>query len=224
MRSFNEEVFEDCNLVPVEEQIFFDNPILAFQKDCLQNVLFLCGWDKKNLAHLLNVSDSTVNNILANESMTNTKPTYLSRCQFISLLSMIQSKKVIKEHKVLVVFYLFSWLCSGLPAEMNIDKYKQVISLETSELDKNLFYQVVNNLCPELFHSFNLFMEWRINKPDISMSEYYGGQQNENFASDWFDKQPREVEEIAVKKVIKNVTKFIPKYLEWYMELITKWE
>ena len=58
----------------------------------------------------------------------------------------------------------------------------------------------------------------------VSLSEYYGGQKNENFASDWFDKQPREVEEIAVKKVIKNVTKFIPKYLEWYIELITKWE
>ena len=105
MNKFNPEAFEDCNAISEEEQIFYDNPIETFQANCLQNVLYLCGWDKRNLSHLLNVSDSTINNILANESMTNRKPTYLSRCQFISLLSMIQTKKVRLEHKVLIVFY-----------------------------------------------------------------------------------------------------------------------
>lgn len=224
MSKFNPEAFDDCNVVSEEEQIFYDNPIQTFQENCLENVLYLCGWDKKNLAHLLKVSDSTVNNILANESMTNSKPTYLSRCQFISFLSIIQTKQVNKDHKVLIVFYLFSWFCSGLPGEMNIDKYMQLLSLESSELEKALFYKVVNNLCPELIHSFNLFMEWRLNSPDISMSEYYGGAQNENASSGWFNKQSKDTEEIAVKKVMKNINKFIPKYLEWYIEQITKWE
>ena len=103
MNKFNPEDFDDCNVVSVEEQIFFDNPIYTFQENCLQNVLFLCGWEKKNLAHLLKVSDSTVNNILANESMTNSKPTYLSRCQFISLLSMIQTKKVNQEIQLITL-------------------------------------------------------------------------------------------------------------------------
>lgn len=224
MNKFNPEDFDDCKIVSVEEQIFYDNPIQTFQENCLQNVLFLCGWEKRNLAHLLKVSDSTINNILANESMTNSKPTYLSRCQFISILSMIQTKKVNQEKKVLVVFYLFSWLCAGLHGEMNIDKYKQLLPLESSELDKALFYKVLNNLSPDLIHSFNLFMEWRFNKPEISMSEYYGGEKNENACSDWFYNHQKDTEDIAVKKVMKNINKFIPKYLEWYIEQITKWE
>ncbi len=224
MNKFNPETFEDCNAISEEEQIFYDNPIETFQANCLQNVLYLCGWDKRNLAHLLNVSDSTINNILANESMTNSKPTYLSRCPFISLLSMIQTKKVKHEHKILIVFYLFSYLCAGLPAEMNIETYEKVFSLESSELDKKLFYQVLNNLSPDLYHSFNMFMEWRFNAPEISMSKYYGGEDNDNISGFWFQNQPRDSEEDAIKKVMKNIDKFIPKYLEWYIEQITKWE
>ena len=96
-RKFNEELFEDSTVISTEEQIFCDNPIYTFQANCLEGVLFLCGWNKRNLAHILNVSDSTVNNILANESMTNNKPTYITRSQFISLLYIIQERKIKKE-------------------------------------------------------------------------------------------------------------------------------
>lgn len=221
---FNPELFDDWNAVSAEEQIFYDNPIYTFQANCLEPVLQLCGWNKRNLAHLLKISDSTVNNILANDSMTNDKPTYLNRSQFISLLYIIQTKKVKQEKKSLVVFYLFSWLCAGLPAEMNFDKYEQLLSLESSELDKTLFYKVLNNLCPNLLHSFNLFMEWRLKDSQVSMSEFFGGGKNENFASPWFDNQPKDTEEIAVKKAIRNIQKFIPTYLEWYVSQFTKWD
>lgn len=221
---FKAEQFDDSNLVPSGEQIFFDNPIFTFQANCLEQVLYLCGWNKRNLAHLLGISDSTVNNILANESMTNNKPTYITRSQFISLLYIIQAKKVKKEHKSLVVFYLFSWLCSGLSAEMKFEKYEKILPLESSELNKELFYKVINDLSPDLFHSFNLFMDWRFNSPDVSMSEYYGGNKNEDIFNDWYKNQQRDSEEIAVKKAIKNIDKFIPKYLEWYVNLVTEWE
>lgn len=220
---FSPELFDDCNAVSTEEQIFYDNPIYTFQVNCLEGVLHLCGWNKRNLAHLLKVSDSTVNNILANESMTNDKPTYLTRSQFISLLYIIQTKKVKQEKKSLVVFYLFSWLCCGLPTEMNFDKYEQLYSLESSALAKSLFYKVINNLCPNLFHSFNLFMEWRFKSPEISMSEFYGEGKNEPFTQ-FLDEQPKDNEEDAVKKTAKNIDKFIPKYLEWYVSQFTRWE
>lgn len=221
---FTPDLFDDCNMVSEGEQIFKENPLYTFQANCLEQVLRLCNWNKRNLAHLLNVSDSTVNNILANESMTNNKPTYLTRSQFISLLYIIQTKKVKQEKKSLVVLFLFSWLCAGLPAELDFNKYEQLSSLESSELDKTLFFKVINNLCPYLFHSFNLFMEWRFKAPEISMSEFYGGGKNEDFARPWYDNQPKDSEEIAVKKAEKNLGQFIPKYLEWYVSEITKWE
>ena len=220
---FDRELFDDCHVVSESEQIFGENPIHTFQVNCLEQVLYLCGWKKRNLAELLKVSDSTVNNILANESMTNEKPTYLTRCQFISLLYIIQTKKVKKEKKSLVVFYLFSWLCSGLYGEMDFRKYEQLYSLESSELDKSLFYKVINNLCPNLFHSFNLFMEWQFKSPEVSMSEFYGGGKDEGNNSAWFDNQQEDTEEIAVKKAMKNVDKFIPKYLDWYVTQFSKW-
>lgn len=221
---FDPELFDDCNIVPAEEQIFSENPISIFQENCLEQVLQLCGWNKRNLAHLLNISDSTVNNILANDSMTNSKPTYLNRSQFISLLYIIQTKKVKQEKKSLVVFFLFSWLCAGLPAEMDFGKYEQLLSLESSELDKTLFYKVLNNLCPNLLHSFNLFMEWRFKGAALSMSEFFNGGENEDFFAPWFENQPKDTEEAAVKKAMKNIGKFIPNYLEWYVSQFTKWE
>ena len=222
-RTFNPELFDDYLVASGSEQIFYENPIRTFQVDCLENVLFLCGWKKQNLADILNVSISTVNNILANESMTNDKPTYLTRSQFISLLYIIQTIKVKKEKKTLVVFYLFSMLCCGLYTEMNFRKYEQLFSLESSELDKTLFFQVIHNLSPDLFHSFNLFMEWQLKSPHVSMSEYYGGEKNESVQSEWFDKQTKDSEEIAVKKAMENVGRFIPKYLDWYVSQFTKW-
>ncbi|MBP3365908.1 MAG: hypothetical protein J6K96_02825 [Treponema sp.] len=223
-RKFDEKLFDDCNIISDDEQIFSDNPIYTFQVKCLEPTLQLCGWSKRNLAHLLKISDSTVNNILANDSMTNDKPTYLNRSQFISLLYIIQTKKVKLEKKSLVVFFLFSWLCAGLPAEMNFDKYEQLLSLESSELDKTLFYKVLNNLCPRLLHSFNLYMEWRFKGPELSMSEFFGGEKNENFSASWFSNQPKDTEENAVKKAIRNIHSFLPTYLEWYVSQFTKWD
>ena len=220
---FESEQFDDCHAVSASDQIFCENPIHQFQVNCLEQVLYLCGWDKRNLADLLKVSSSTVNNILANESMTNEKPSYLTRCQFISLLYIIQTKKVKKEKKSLVVFYLFSWLCSGLYGEMDFRKYEQLYSLESSELDKSLFYKVLNNLSPDLFHSFNLFMKWQFKSPEISMSEFYGGGKDEDVQSEWFKNIPKDSEEESVKKAMKNVDKFIPKYLDWYVLQISKW-
>lgn len=209
--------FDDENIGSLDEQIFYGFPIKIFQIECLEEVLHLCGWQKKNLASLLNVSDSTVNNILANDSMTNEKPTCLTRCQFLSLLFIIQSQKVKKEKKSLIVFYLFSWLCSGLQGEFDSNKYNQLYELESSKLDRTLFFKVINNLCPNLFHSFYLFMEWQFNSPNTSMSEFYGGGKDENIFNPWFENLQREPEDAEINKAMKYVDKFIPKYLEWYV-------
>ena len=214
---FDNELFDDYGLISAGEQIFSDNPIGTFQSNCLESVLYLCGWKKKNLAHLLQVSDSTVNNILANGSMTNDKPTYLSRAQFVLLLDTIQTIKVEQERKVLVVLFLFSWLCSGLRTETNFDNYEKLYPLESSDLDRTLFFRNIDSLCPDLLHSFNLFMKWRFEKPEVSMSEFYGGGKDEDCWQQWFDSQPRDSEEAAIKKAEKNVLQFIPKYREWYI-------
>ena len=66
-------------------------------------------------------------------------------------------------------------------------------------------------------------MEWRFKSPEISMSEFYGGGKNEPFTQ-FLDEQPKDNEEVAVKKAAKNIDKFIPKYLEWYVSQFTRWE
>lgn len=220
---FNSVKFDDENIGSQDEQIFHTFPIKIFQVECLEEVLHLCGWKKTSLANLLNVSDSTVNNILANDSMTNANPTCLTRCQFLSLLFIIQSQKVKKEKKSLIVFYLFSHLCSGLRGEFDSDKYNQLYELESSKLDRTLFFKVINNLCPDLFHSFNLFMEWQFNSPNTSMSEFYGGGKDEDRFHPWFENLKREPEDAEINKAMKYVDKFIPKYLEWYVSQFTKY-
>ena len=106
---------------------------------------------------------------------------------------------------------------------MDFRKYEQLYSLESSELDKSLFYKVLNNLSPDLFHSFNLFMKWQFKSPELSMSEFYGGEKDESIQSEWFENIPKDSEDEAVKKAMKNVDKFIPKYLDWYVLQISKW-
>lgn len=220
---FDKSKFEDAHSIDVDEQIFNDEPIYTFQAFCLENVLLLCGWNKRNLSHILNVSDSTVNNILANESMTNTKPTYLTRCQFITLLHVIQIKKVKEEQKALIVFYLFSYLCSGLGTEHDMQKIENLFPLEgDQDIGIDLFFELINKKFPDLFKQFNLFIEWRISAPEKSMSEYYGGDKNQDGLESWFFNQPKDTE--CIKKAIQNKDKFIPLYLDWYVSQFSKWE
>ena len=217
---FRVEDFEDCNMVPVTERIFSEQPIYNFQIYCLEEVMLLCDWEKRDLADVLKISISTVNNILANESMTNSKPTLITRCQFITLLSVIQKKKVENEKKILVVFYLYSWLCAGCPTDIArlFKNYDVLNKLENTKLDRDLFYRNLNNLCPNLLHSFNLFIEWRLKAPQTSMSVYYGNEDNVDFDS-WYKEPSKEMENEIIKQAIQNTDKFIPLYLDWYISL-----
>jgi len=64
-------------------------------------------------------------------------------------------------------------------------------------------------------------MDWRCNKPEITITKYYGHPELDEYISIDFDnKEPLEVE---IKKAIKNTKKFIPVYLDWYISKITAW-
>ena len=79
---------------------------------------------------------------------------------------------------------------------------------------QELIYEIIEEY-------FNRFMDWRCNKPEITITEYYGHPELDEYISIDFDnKEPLEVE---IKKAIKNTKKFISVYLDWYISKITAW-
>lgn len=183
----------------------------------LSNILQLCGWDNRELMRILGVSKSTCNNILGNDSMTNSKPTPLHKTDLITLLMCIQNKKV-KENNFLLVFYLFAILCPGMSVSLDFEPYKSLSVLE-KKLTPELLFQNLECLLPNITREFNRFMEWRINKPEITITEYYGHPEElEYIRIDFDNNEPLETE---IKKAIKYTKKFIPVYLDWYISKIT---
>lgn len=201
-----------------DSDYIFLNPSSQFQKN-LSNILQLCGWDHRELMEILGVSKSTCNNILGNDSMTNTKPTLLHKTDLITLLMCIQNKKV-KENNLLLVFYLYSILCPGMPVSLDFEPYKNLSVLE-KKLTPELLFQNLECLLPNVTRDFNRFMDWRINKPEITITAYYGHPElNDYIAIDFDNNEPLEAE---IKKAIKYTKKFIPVYLDWYISKITSW-
>ncbi len=183
----------------------------------LSNILQLCGWDNRELMRILGVSKSTCNNILGNDSMTNSKPTPLHKTDLITLLMCIQNKKV-KENNFLLFFYLFAILCPGMSVSLDFEPYKSLSVLE-KKLTPELLFQNLECLLPNITREFNRFMEWRINKSEITITEYYGHPEElEYIRIDFDNNEPLETE---IKKAIKYTKKFIPVYLDWYISKIT---
>ena len=74
---------------------------------------------------------------------------------------------------------------------------------------------------PNVTRDFNRFMEWRTNKPEITITEYYGHPELDEYTHiDFNNNEPLEAE---IKKAIKYTKKFIPVYLDWYISKITAW-
>lgn len=169
--------------------------------------------------NILSVSKSTCNNILGNDSMTNSKPTPIHKTDLITLLMCIQQKKIKYTHSLLV-FYLFSILCPGMPVTLDFEPFKKLSVLE-KDLPPDLLLQNLNCLCPDTIRSFNRFIEWRLNKPDVTITEYYGHPElNEYIQLEFDDNEPMETE---IKKSLEYSEKFIPLYLDWYVSKICKW-
>ena len=136
-----------------------------------------------------------------------------------SSLMCIQNKKV-KENNFLLVFYLFAILCPGMACSLNFEPYKN-LSLLQKDLTPELLFQNLECLLPNVTRDFNRFMEWRTNKPEITITEYYGHPELDEYTHIDFDnKEPLEAE---IKKAIKYTKKFIPVYLDWYISKITTW-
>ena len=129
----------------------------------------------------------------------------------------IQNKKV-RDNNCLLVIYLYSILCPGMSVTLDFEPYKNLSVLE-KKLTPELLFQNLECLIPNITRDFNRFMDWRCNKPEITITEYYGHPELDEYISIDFDnKEPLEVE---IKKAIKNTKKFIPVYLDWYISKIT---
>ena len=119
---------------------------------------------------------------------------------------------------MLLIIYLYSILCPGMPVTLDFEPYKNLSVLE-KKLTPELLFQNLECLIPNITRDFNRFMDWRCNKPEITITEYYGHPELDEYVSIDFDnKEPLEVE---IKKAIKNTKKFIPVYLDWYISKIT---
>lgn len=216
MNKFDDIIYEDDHFT--DDDYIFLNPSRQFQEH-LNEIMQLCDWRAIDLMNILSVSKSTCNNILGNDSMTNSKPTPIHKTDLITLLMCIQQKKIKYTHSLLV-FYLFSILCPGMPVTLDFEPFKKLSVLE-KDLPPDLLLQNLNCLCPDTIRSFNRFIEWRLNKPDVTITEYYGHPElNEYIQLEFDDNEPMETE---IKKSLEYSEKFIPLYLDWYISKICKW-
>lgn len=215
MNKFDDIIYEDDHFT--DDDYIFLNPSRQFQEH-LNEIMQLCDWRAIDLMNILSVSKSTCNNILGNDSMTNSKPTPIHKTDLITLLMCIQQKKIKYTHSLLV-FYLFSILCPGMPVTLDFEPFKKLSVLE-KDLPPDLLLQNLNCLCPDTIRSFNRFIEWRLNKPDVTITEYYGHPElNEYIQLEFDDNEPMETE---IKKSLEYSEKFIPLYLDWYVSKICK--
>lgn len=216
MNKFDDIIYEDDHFT--DDDYIFLNPSRQFQEH-LNEIMQLCDWRAIDLMNILSVSKSTCNNILGNDSMTNSKPTPIHKTDLITLLMCIQHKKIKYTHSLLV-FYLFSILCPGMPVTLDFEPFKKLSVLE-KDLPPDLLLQNLNCLCPDTIRSFNRFIEWRLNKPEVTITEYYGRPElNEYVQLEFDDNEPMESE---IKKSLEYSEKFIPLYLDWYVSKICKW-
>lgn len=216
MNKFDDIIYEDDHFT--DDDYIFLNPSRQFQEH-LNEIMQLCDWRAIDLMNILSVSKSTCNNILGNDSMTNSKPTPIHKTDLITLLMCIQHKKIKYTHSLLV-FYLFSILCPGMPVTLDFEPFKKLSVLE-KDLPPDLLLQNLNCLCPDTIRSFNRFIEWRLNKPEVTITEYYGRPElNEYVQLEFDDNEPMESE---IRKSLEYSEKFIPLYLDWYISKICKW-
>lgn len=216
MNKFDDIIYEDDHFT--DDDYIFLNPSRQFQEH-LNEIMQLCDWRAIDLMNILSVSKSTCNNILGNDSMTNSKPTPIHKTDLITLLMCIQHKKIKYTHSLLV-FYLFSILCPGMPVTLDFEPFKKLSVLE-KDLPPDLLLQNLNCLCPDTIRSFNRFIEWRLNKPEVTITEYYGRPElNEYVQLEFDDNEPMESE---IRKSLEYSEKFIPLYLDWYVSKICKW-
>lgn len=216
MNKFDDIIYEDDHFT--DDDYIFLNPSRQFQEH-LNEIMQLCDWRAIDLMNILSVSKSTCNNILGNDSMTNSKPTSIHKTDLITLLMCIQHKKIKYTHSLLV-FYLFSILCPGMPVTLDFEPFKKLSVLE-KDLPPDLLLQNLNCLCPDTIRSFNRFIEWRLNKPEVTITEYYGRPElNEYVQLEFDDNEPMESE---IRKSLEYSEKFIPLYLDWYISKICKW-
>ena len=215
MNRFDDIVYEDDHFT--DDDYIFLNPSRQFQEH-LNEIMQLCDWRAIDLMNILSVSKSTCNNILGNDSMPNSKPTPIHKTDLITLLMCIQHKKIKDSHSLLV-FYLFAILCPGMPVSLDFEPFKKLSVLE-KDLPSDLLLQNLNCLCPDTIRSFNRFIEWRLNKPDVTITEYYGHPEiNEYVQLEFEDNEPIENE---IRKSLEYSEKFIPLYLDWYVSKICK--
>lgn len=215
MNKFDDIIYEDDHFT--DDDYIFLNPSRQFQEH-LNEIMQLCDWRAIDLMNILSVSKSTCNNILGNDSMTNSKPTPIHKTDLITLLMCIQQKKI-KDCPSVLVFYLFVILCPGMFISLDFELFKKLASLE-KDLPPDLLLQNLNFLCSDLIIRFNRFIEWRLNKPEVTITEYYGRPEEIYYLSEFDGNEPIENE---IRKSLEYSEKFIPLYLDWYVSKICKW-
>lgn len=209
----------------LDERSYGGTPESTFQ-DNLPNIMQMCNWKNRDLAGILGVSLSTINNLLGNESMTNANKSTLTRPQFVMLMEYLQMYITQKE-KISIVFFLFGILCPGITGSTDSRKFIQLSELESETVEHDLLIKIIEqkDWCLGRVKTFNLFMKWQETASDKTFMEYLGiPNEREFFYSVRYDECKTPVQSDDVKIAVDNAFRFIPVYLNWYFHAIQKKE
>ena len=225
IKKFEELPYKQFCLEDNDDYVFTENPVMQIQAKCLEPVLQITGMRKGELEIVFDVSNSSLNNILGNDSMTNSRPTPISRPQFITLLTYLQLTKKNRKYFPYLIFFLFSNLCAGLLGQLNFDNYKTIIDLAQKDcMPDDLLLQNFMVLMPgaeKLILSFNRFIEWQKNAPEKGMNEYLGVPELNEYI-DYSNNLPKSNGMEDYKKAIENAEEFIPLYIKWFVSKMTE--
>lgn len=209
----------------LDERSYGGTPESIIQ-DNLQSIMQMCNWKNKDIAGILGVSLSTVNNLLGNESMTNANKSTMTRPQFVMLMEYLQMN-IRQKEKISIVFFLFGILCPGITGSTDSRKFIQLSELERETVEYGLLIKIMEQKewCLGRVKTFNLFMEWQKTAPEKTFMEYLGIPDEREFIdSIKYDKCKTPVQPDDVKIAVDNAFRFIPVYLNWYFHAIQKKE
>lgn len=222
MKTYN---LDEWTFGDLEKQSVGGSPESAFQ-DRLLYIMQICNWKNRDVAGILDVSLSTINNLLGNESMTNANKSTLTRPQFVMLMEYLQME-IMQKEKISIVFFLFGFLCPGIMCSTDSRKFIRLAELERETIKPSLLIKIIEQKewCLGCVKTFNLFMEWQGVAPEKTFMEYLGIPDEKEFVfSIKYEECKTPVQPNDVKIAVDNVFRFIPVYLNWYFHAIQKTE
>lgn len=173
----------------------------------LERLKTIFEWSISDIARIFEISQSSVNNLLGNSSMTNENRTKLSKPQFVYLFNYIDA--VYAQDSISTSFAMFILLCPVFPGDD-----RKLMALIRSERDLNLsdetIIKMINESFPGGIEFFNKVYEWISEDPGKRFRDIFE-----------YDYVPDFSEELADEEELEyfheNIFYFIQTYLKYLL-------